>query len=361
MHLSKIKKLMKNKTVVITGASGQTGSLMVDYLLKNTNHKIIGSIRRTSQLLDHNVRNHLNNDRFSLVYVDLNDIHSITNLIKNEQPDYFLNFGGCAFVPDSWNSPALTIQTNTIAVIHILEAIKNYAPKCRFYNACSSEVFGKVLESPQSETTPPNPRSIYGVSKLAAKNAVSVYRDSYGLFAVSGVCFNHESKIRQEHYVTRKITKSVARIAKAIQSKNEVIPLELGNLNAQRDWSHASDFCDGIWLMLNNKDPQDYVISSNETHTIREFVEIAFSHVGIKGYWENLGSTPESERFVQMGDGRIGGTTLVKINPKFYRPAEVDLLLGDSSKARTELGWEPKYSFQDLIKEMVENDLKNSS
>jgi GDPmannose 4,6-dehydratase len=352
------------KKVIISGISGQTGSLMADYLLVNTDFEVVGSIRRTSQMISSNFSHNLNHPRFRLINLDLNDPHAITTTIKNENPDYFFNFGASAFVPDSWDNPALTMQTNAIAVIHILEAIRNYAPSCRFYNACSSEIFGDVLEAPQTETTRSNPRSIYGVSKNAAKEIVEVYRASYGLYAVSGTLFNHESERRQKHYVSRKITSHIAKIAKAIKNNVSFEPLELGNLEAKRDWSHAADFVECVALMMEQEKPTDYVLSSNETHTVREFVELAFKFAGIKGIWHNWSGKPEDEEYILADENGIATrkkVILVKINPKFYRPADVELLLGDSSKARKELNWEPKISFKELVRSMVAHDLEKTS
>jgi GDPmannose 4,6-dehydratase len=346
--------------VVITGVTGQDGSYMAEYLLENTNHFIVGCTRRTSQTIFSNLSKVINSPRFILEDLDLNDCHSINSIIIKHKPDYFINFGASAFVPDSWNQPAYTINVNTIAIINILEAIRAHKKDCRFYNACSSEIFGKVVESPQNESTRPNPRSIYGVSKNAAKDAVSVYRDSYGMFAVNGILFNHESPRRQEHYVTRKITKGVARISFNIKNGNKFLPLELGNLDARRDWSDARDFVDGVWKMLNQDQPKDLVLSSGTTHSIRELIEIAFNSVGIKGAWNGNGVF-EKYLLSHAGDEEAMGEILVQVNEQFYRPAEVDLLMGDSSLARETLCWEPKIPFVDMINEMVCNDLSKLS
>ena len=365
----------QNKKVVVTGASGQDGSYMIDFLLENTKYEVIGAIRRTSQLIDSHFKHHLNNPRFKIIHFDLSDPHSITNTIKNEKPDYFINLGAQSFVADSWQSPANHFQTNALAVVHILEAIKNYRPSCRFYNAGSSEEFGNVAYSPQDENHPMRPRSPYGASKVAARCIVKVYRESYGLFAIQGFLFNHESERRQDYFVTRKITQNVARIKKEIETGKKNTPLELGNLDSKRDWSDAECFVDGIWKMINqekynkdfpiviggpteeqeriynySKNIKEYVLSSNETHTIREFVELAFQAAGIFGEWIGSGV---NEIFKEKESGKI----LMVVNEKFYRPAEVDILLGDSSLARKELGWQPKTSFKQLVEKMVKNDL----
>lgn len=348
---------------------------MIEYLLANTQDTIIAAIRRTSQAILSNLASVLDNPRVKLVTVDLNDVHSITTLIRDEKPDYFINFGASAFVPDSWNSPAQVMQTNAVALIHILEAVRQYTPHCRVYNAGSSEEYGNVLYSPQDEKHPARPRSIYGVSKATGRMICKVYRESYGLYAVQGLLFNHESERRQDYYVTRKIAKGVARIARAIKDGKPFEPLELGNLDAKRDWSHAEDFVDGVWRMLNqvefecktmrakgylidyepNPPPKEYILSSGETHSIREFVEKAFAVATIQGQWE----FPRNGRFDPIEEiYSTGKHTLVRINPKFFRPAEVDLLWGDSTAARTELGWQPKVSFNDLVKRMVNAELR---
>lgn len=348
------------KKVLITGSNGQVGSYMVDYLYENTDNTIIAATRRTSQPILNHLQKYQADDRVKFITLDLSDSCSIEKAIKEESPDYFINFGASAFVPDSWNMPAYTIQVNTISVINILEAIRKFVPQCRFYNACSSEIFGEVLETPQKETTRPNPRSIYGVSKNAAREVVKVYRDSYDLYAVSGILFNHESPRRQEHYVTRKITKNVARIAKSIEKNEEFKPLQLGNLDAERDWSDARDFVDGVWKMLHQDDTiKDYVLSSNETHCIREFVEVAFANAGIpknKCFWAGKGVKEKYYLYTEKGV-IIDKLPLVEINPEFYRPAEVELLLGDSSEARKELKWNPKIDFYNLVEEMVNSDI----
>jgi GDPmannose 4,6-dehydratase len=244
-------------------------------------------------------------------------------------------------------------------VIHILEAIRQHKPSCRFYNAGSSEEYGNVAYTPQDENHPAKPRSPYGASKSAARQLVKVYRESYNLYAVQGLLFNHEGVRRGEEFVTRKITKGVARIKKAISEGKSFEPIELGNVKARRDWSDAEDFVDGIWKMLNQTHPNEYVLSSNETHTIAEFVWFAFKSAGIEGAWH--GEAERSEFSITTKDAikyEPVTSVLVKINPKFYRPAEVDLLLGDSTKARNELKWEPKTSFEQLVDKMVVNDLK---
>jgi len=347
------------KLVFITGVTGQDGSLLVDYLLKNTDYFIIGGARRLSIKNHENLAHLDNNPRFKLVNFDLSDTHSINKIVDKLKPDYFINLAAQTFVGSSWDFPAQTWECNTTAIIHILEAIRQHKPTCRFYNAGSSEEYGDVEYIPQDEKHPSKPRSPYGASKSAARQLVKVYRESYNLYAIQGLLFNHEGTRRGEEFVTRKITKGVARIKKAIVEGKSFEPIELGNVKAKRDWSDAEDFVDGIWKMLNQKAPNEYVLSSNETHTIAEFVWHAFKAADIEGAWH--GQAESAEFSISTKDAikyEPVSSVLVKINPKFYRPAEVDLLLGDSTKARKELGWKPETSFEQLVEKMVKNDLK---
>jgi len=348
-----------NKVVFVTGVTGQDGSFMADYLLKNTDYIIFGGARRLSIKNHENISHLENNPRFHLVNFDLSDAHSISKIVESLKPDYFINLASQTFVGSSWDFPAQTWECNTTSVIHILEAIRQHKPSCRFYNAGSSEEYGDVAYIPQDENHPARPRSPYGASKSAARQLVKVYRESYRLYAIQGLLFNHEGTRRGEEFVTRKITKGVARIKKAILEGKSFVPIELGNVKAKRDWSDAEDFVKGIWLMLNQKAPNEYVLSSNETHTIAEFVWYAFKSAGIEGAWH--GQSESSEFSISTKDAIKYDpvvSVLVKINPKFYRPAEVDLLLGDSTKARKELGWKPETSFEQLVDKMVKNDLK---
>jgi GDPmannose 4,6-dehydratase len=359
LNIDDASKLINNKkTIVITGVSGQDGSIMVDFLLKNTDYVIFGGVRRLSVYNHENIK-HINSDRFHLINFDLTDSHAISRTIEKLKPDYFINFAAQSFVASSWDFARQTWSTNSTAILDILEAIRLYKPTCRLYQAGSSEEFGNVSYTPQDEQHPLRPRSPYGASKAASRQLIKVYRESYNLYAIQGWLFNHEGIRRGEEFVTRKISKNVARINFAIKNNADFIPLELGNLEAKRDWSDAEDFVEGVWMMLNqdiyNKNysgsPIDYVFSSNETHTIKEFVEKAFATVGINGKWVG-----ENEHTVYVNDNN---KVLVQVNPKFYRPAEVDLLLGNSNKARQELGWAPKISFDNLIKKMVIYDIEN--
>lgn len=337
------------KSIIVTGVTGQDGSHMVDYLLANTDYEIFGCVRRLS-VYNHKNISHINNERFHLINFDLIDSHSISRIIEKIKPDYFINLAAQSFVGSSWDFAHQTWETNCTSALHILEAIRLYHPTCRFYQAGSSEEFGDVSYVPQDEKHPLRPRSPYGASKAASRQLVKVWRESYNLYAIQGWLFNHEGTRRGEEFVTRKITKAVSRIKRALDNDQQFDPLQLGNIDAQRDWSDAEDFIGGIWLMLNQKEPKEYVLSSNETHSIREFVDLAFEAAGIQGYWRGSGL---NEMFLQKQTERV----LMVINEKFYRPAEVELLLGDSTKARQELGWEPKTSFQNLVDKMVSSDI----
>ena len=350
------------KTVIITGVTGQDGSHMADYLLANTDYNIIGIVRRLSVPNHGNIR-HINNARFSIVEADICDSQSISNLIQKYKPDYFINFAANSFVGSSWEMPLNHMTTNCLAVMFQLEAIRKFYPTCRYYNAGSSEEFGDVMYMPQDENHPLRPRSPYGASKAAARHIVKVWRESYGLYAVQGWLFNHEGTRRGTEFVTRKITSNVARIKNEInlslESKNQTLkpkPLELGNLLSKRDWSDAEDFVVGVWLMLNQEIPREYVLSSNETHTVKEFVELAFAAAGIEGVWFGDPGTI-NEVFIH----KEFKYPLVVVNPAFFRPAEVDVLLGTSDCARKDLNWNPQTSFYRLVKKMVDNDLKNST
>ena len=338
------------KKVIITGVTGQDGSFMADYLLKNTDHTIVAGVRRLSVKNHDNIQHLLHNPRFELIDLDVADQANTELVISEENPDYFINFAANSFVGVSWKMPVNHMETNAMAVLYQLEAIRKHCPDCRYYNAGSSEEFGDVLYSPQSELHPIRPRSPYGVSKASARHMVKVWRDSYDLYAIQGWLFNHEGTRRGEEFVTRKITKNVVRIKNEYHLDN-FKPLELGNVDSKRDWSDAEDFVDGVWLMLNQEEPREYVLSSNETHTIREFVEEAFNFAGFaleKCQWIGKGV---EEQYVHEDK------TLVSINPDFYRPAEVEVLWGDSSEARRNLGWKPKSRFLDLVKKMVDHDL----
>jgi GDPmannose 4,6-dehydratase len=366
--------------VLITGILGQDGANMAEYLLTNTEHNIYGMMRRASNPNFKNCLSFKNNPRVQFVYGDLTDSVSIDSLISTIKPDYLINFGAQSFVGCSWDLPLQTFDVNATGVLRCLEAIRKNKPDCRFYSAGSSEEFGDVLTVPQDITHPLRPRSPYGASKAAARSIVKVYRESYGLYAVHGILFNHEGVKRGEEFVTRKITKGVAKIKQSMEAGKSFNPIELGNLDARRDWSDSEDFVDGVWKMINQelwrddlklqaqskktldkqslKDIKDYILSSDETHSIREFVELAFKAVGINGIWHGNGVNEQYSISTEYANSEdLKSSVLVKINEKFYRPAEVDLLIGNSNPARTELNWLPKIKFEDLVKKMVVHDV----
>jgi GDPmannose 4,6-dehydratase len=346
------------KKVIITGVTGQDGSYMADFLLNHTDYNIYGMVRRASTNNYHNIKHLLNNSKFKLVTGDLTDSQSIDNIVREVQPDYFINLAAQSFVGASWQIPEQTFDIDAIGVIRCLEAIRKHASNCRFYNAGSSEELGNVDYSPQDEKHPLKPRSPYGAAKAAARHIVKVYRESYNLFAIQGLLYNHESPRRGEEFVTRKITKQIAKIKKQLDNNLDFIePIELGNIYAKRDWSHSKDFVEGIWMMLNQEFPKEYLLASGETHTVKEFIEKAFNIAGIYGEWK--GEDLDEKFILNKTTNSIyyDNKVLVKINENFYRPAEVDLLLGDPSLAKKELKWNPKISFESLIKEMVTSDL----
>jgi GDPmannose 4,6-dehydratase len=356
-----------NKKVLVTGLLGQDGATMCEYLLGKDSPnlgplKVFGMTRRLSNPSYTNCESILDHPDFQIVYGDLSDEVSINNLVKDIQPDYFINFAANSFVACSWSMPLQVFDVNALGVMRCLEAIRNHKPDCRFYSAGSSEQFGDVNYSPQDLEHPFKPRSPYGASKCAAHHIVKVYRDSYDMYAVQGLLFNHEGTKRGEEFVTRKITKGVARIYDRCRSADNwrtrhggpaiFNPIELGNVDAKRDWSDSEDFIRGVWMMLNQDDPKDYLLASGETHSIREFVEKAFAVVDMEGRWEGEGL---DEKYIYNGGEHT--YVLVRINPDFYRPAEVDLLHGDPSLAEKDLGWKPEISFDNLVEKMVQWDI----
>jgi GDPmannose 4,6-dehydratase len=321
---------------------------MVDYLLKNTDYKIYGAARRLSVKNHENILHLENESRFELINMDLNDAHSIRDVVIDIQPDYFINFAAQSFVAGSWDYPIQTWDTDADAVLHILESIRRFAPNCKFYNAGSSEEFGDVICSPQDENHPLRPQSPYGAAKCAARHIVRVYRESYNLYAVQGWLFNHEGSRRGLDFVTRKISHTVAKIKLAIEDKKQTPVLKLGNLEAKRDWSDAEDFMEGVWLMLNQEEPKNYVLGSGEMHTVREFLNETLKCAGIE--FKSSGSE-DNEKYYTL-DGQL----IFEVSPKFYRPAEVHELCGDCNLAEKEMGWIRKTDFKGLVKKMYQND-----
>jgi GDPmannose 4,6-dehydratase len=320
---------MSAKRALITGITGQDGSHLADLLLEK-GYEVFGMVRRSStesfERISHLV------DRVTLVQADLLDQPSLVGAIEEAQPSEIYNLAAQSFVPTSWKQPVLTAEFTAVGVTRMLEAMRRVDPSIRFYQASSSEMFGKVREIPQTETTPFYPRSPYGVAKVYGHFITVNYRESYGLFAVSGILFNHEGPRRGLEFVTRKISDGLARIKLGLADE-----LRLGNLDAKRDWGYAGDYVEAMWMMLQADEPEDYVIATGEEHSVREFAEIAFEHAG-----------------VDMGKH-------VLVDPEFLRPAEVDHLVGDATKAREKLGWEPRVSFRELVELMVDADLERLS
>lgn len=340
------------KKALITGITGQDGSYLAELLLEK-GYEVHGIIRRASTFntkrIDHLYQDpHEEDVRLFLHYGDLTDTSNLNRLLEKIQPDEIYNLGAQSHVGVSFNSPEYTAEATGISTLRILDAIRETGIKTKFYQASTSELFGGLPETaPQNEKTPFYPKSPYGCAKLYSYWITVNYRESYDIFACNGILFNHESPRRGETFVTRKITRAAAAIHLGQQDK-----LYLGNLDAKRDWGHAKDYVEGMWRMLQQDKPQDYVLSMNETHTVREFVELAFAELGYTIEWQGEGV---NEKGIDKETGRV----LVEVDPRYFRPAEVELLWGDSTKARTELGWEPKYSFMDLVKEMVHSDLEN--
>ena len=333
------------KSAIITGVTGQDGSYLAELLLSK-GYEVHGLIRRHSTPCTQRI-DHIVDANFHLHYGDTTDSLSITNLIREVQPDEFYNLAAQSHVGISFEVPEYTAEATGVSTIKILEAIRQNKSDTKFYQASTSELFGGLPETaPQSETTPFHPRSPYAAAKLYAYWITVNYREAYGMFACNGILFNHESPRRGENFVTRKITLAVAKICAGVQDK-----LSLGNLDAKRDWGYAKDYVEGQWLILQHDKPDDFVLATGETHTVREFVEASFAEVGVKLEWRGAGV---DEKAYDAATGKL----LVDVNPKYFRPAEVDLLLGDPSKAQRVLGWQRKVSFRELVKLMIQADLK---
>ena len=393
LNIEDAKKVIGNRAVVIvTGVTGQDGSLMVDYLLRNPDYVIFGGVRHSSGLNCENIIHLSNVDRFFLVNFDLTDEHSIETIVRQLNPSYFINFAAQSSVKSSWDFPTQTWDVNTRGIIHILEAIRRYAPVCRFFNDGSSDEFGNVTYSPQDEQHPLRPRSPYGASKASARQLVKVYRESYNIYTVQGWMFNHESVRRGEEFVTRKITKGLGVLCGKLKTQtSNIIPLELGNINVKRDWSAAEDCIDAIWRMLNQDEynytiknklhtarqlgecssiaeyhgilmnhllnnPCEYVVSSGENHTIKTFIKLAMESIGIVGEW--IGSGIDEVCIYKEGYYTVPeGTVIIKINPSYYRPAEIETICGNSFKIKSELGWQPKIDFKRIVRDMILHDV----
>jgi GDPmannose 4,6-dehydratase len=338
------------KKALITGITGQDGSYLAELLLEK-GYEVHGLIRRSSSFntgrIEHIYQDpHTNNRRLFLHYGDLSDASNLSRLLEKIKPDEIYNLAAQSHVRVSFDIPEYTADTTGLGTLRILDAIKENNLKTKFYQASSSEMFGKVQETPQTENTPFYPRSPYGVAKLFAHWITKNYRESYNLFAVSGILFNHESPRRGSTFVTKKITEGLVKIKNGQQEK-----LYLGNLDAQRDWGYAKDYVEGMWLMLQQEKPDDYILATGETHSIREFVEVVAKILGTDIAWEGQGLD-------EKGIDKNTGKTIIAIDPKYFRPAEVELLLGDASKAKEKLGWEPKVKFEELVKIMLEAELE---
>ena len=330
------------KKALITGVNGQDGSYLAELLLEK-GYEVYGIMRRKS-VVDYGNVEHLK-DKINFIYADMTDLVSLVNAMKISQADEVYNLAAQSFVGTSWEQPIATAEIDGVGVTNMLEAIRIVKPEARFYQAATSEMFGKVQHIPQTEQTPFYPRSPYGVAKVYGFWITTNYRESFDMYACSGILFNHESERRGKEFVTRKITDAVARIKLGVQDV-----LELGNMDSKRDWGHSKDYVYAMWLMLQQDVADDYVVATNETRTVREFVEKAFKHAGIEVEFSGEGVD-------EVGVDKATGKVVVKVNPKFFRPAEVELLIGDPAKAEKELGWVRHISFDELVERMVKNDL----
>lgn len=343
-------KIKKKKIALITGITGQDGSYLAEFLL-DKGYEVHGIIRRASTFNTERINHlyqdpHVNGIKLFLHYGDLSDSSNISRILEKVKPDEIYNLGAQSHVKVSFDMPEYTANVTGLGTLRILDAIREEGLKTKFYQASSSEMFGKAVELPLKETTPFYPRSPYGVAKVFSYWITKNYRESYGMFACNGILFNHEGERRGETFVTRKITRGLARIKLGKDKR-----LFLGNLDAERDWGHAKDFVEAMWLMLQQPKPDDYVIATNESHSVREFAEASAKHLGFDLAWRGKG-------LAEKGIDRKTGKTLIEIDPRYFRPAEVDVLRGDASKALRELGWKPKITFAALVKMMVDADLK---
>jgi len=358
---------MPKKRALITGITGQDGAYLAELLLQK-GYEVHGIKRRASLFntdrVDHLYKDpHEENVNFFLHYGDMTDSTNLIRIIQEVQPDEIYNLAAQSHVKVSFETPEYTANADALGALRLLEAIRilKMEDKVKFYQASTSELYGKVQEIPQNEKAPFNPRSPYAAAKLYAYWITVNYREAYGIFACNGILFNHESPIRGETFVTRKITRAAARIRLGLQKK-----LYLGNLNARRDWGHAKDYVEGMWLMLQQSEPDDYVLATGETHSVREFVEKAFKLAGIEIEWQGEGVKEKGvvrkvEDVAKAVEERCGvkeGDMVVEVDPRYFRPTEVDILIGDAAKAREKLGWRPKHTFEDVIRDMVLADLE---
>lgn len=343
---------MSKKKALITGVTGQDGAYLAELLLKK-GYEVHGVKRRSSMFntgrIDHLIKDfHESNVNFFLHYGDLTDSTNLIRIVQEVQPDEIYNLAAQSHVKVSFETPEYTANADGVGVLRLLEAIRilGMTDRVRIYQASTSELYGKVVETPQNEETPFYPRSPYGVAKLYGYWIIKNYREAYGIYACNGILFNHESPLRGETFVTRKITRAAAAIAKGKQEK-----LFLGNLDAKRDWGHAKDYVEGMWRILQQDEPDDYVLATGKLHSVRDCASLAFNEAGIELEWQGSGKE-------EVGIDRSTGKVLVEIDPYYFRPTEVDLLLGDASKAKNKLGWTPTISYEAMIREMVQSDLK---
>jgi len=344
------------KKALITGITGQDGSYLAELLLKK-GYKIYGIVRRSSMFnrarIEHMYFDKKYHNDLSLLYGDLNDSSSLNRIIEKVNPDEIYNLGAQSHVGISFEIPEYTAEVTAVGTVRLLDAIREVGIQPKFYQASSSELFGLVKEFPQKETTPFHPRSPYACAKAYAYYITQNYREAYGLFACNGILFNHESPRRGENFVSRKISLGAAKIKLGLEKK-----LILGNLNAKRDWGYAGDFVEAMWLMLQQKEPDDYVIATGEAHSVREFAELAFKEVGIEIGWKGKGMHEKGFVKNSGSDAKIKkGDIIIEVDKRYLRPSEVDFLRGDPSKARKKLGWRPKITFKELIRMMVKSDL----
>lgn len=342
-----------SKIALITGVTGQDGAYLAELLL-NKGYIVHGIKRRSSSFntgrIDHLYTDpHFKGLPFFMHYGDLTDATNLIRIIQEVQPDEIYNLAAQSHVQVSFETPEYTANSDAMGTLRILEAIRilGLTNKTKFYQASTSELYGKVQEIPQSETTPFYPRSPYAVAKLYGYWITVNYREAYNMYACNGILFNHESPLRGETFVTRKITRAAVRIAKSVQTK-----LFLGNLDAKRDWGHAKDYVKGMWMMLQQETPEDFVLATGKTYTVRHFCDLAFAEVGISLKWEGEGVN-------EKGMDAKTGAILIEVDPKYFRPTEVDLLIGDPTKAKTKLGWEPEHDLNSLVKDMIDGDQKS--
>ncbi len=348
-EIQKIDVCEKNKRALITGITGQDGSYLAELLLKK-GYEVYGIVRRSSSFTTERI-NHIFIDphkisSLHLIYGDITDGSSISNIIRKVMPNEIYNLAAQSHVRISFDIPEYTSEVDALGTLKILEVIRNFCPDTKFYQASSSEMFGKVQEVPQNEKTPFYPRSPYGCAKVFSYWITKNYRESYNLFACNGILFNHESERRGKNFVTKKITRGLSRIKLGIEDK-----LYLGNLDAKRDWGHAKDYVKAMWLMLQQDKPEDYIIATGENHSVREFVELSAKKLGFNLVWEGKGL---DEKGVDKNTGKI----IIEIDSRYFRPAEVENLLGNPTKAKNNLSWVPEIKFNELVDKMIEYDLK---